>query len=385
MFLLSLLTTALASDSEHIAVARKATDALDTSTAAFVLWCQPIGDHPLAKKLAYIAPTYESDSAKLGAALLGRTDVETLVFMNNPTVTEVTEWLKGFTTELDGNQYREVLVSVACPATGGDTDEELLLTRDTVHGDVDGLVFAEFATAVAPIAKSSVWLLDASRDVTAALDPEMNAFGPTADDVTKYGSRDSLAISSGSPGKYAPGGLIMAAGNAIEGSKGAQLTLEAFYYRGIKSLAPTLDLYTSMGIAPGDEWNGNMARSVLIGIAPIAQATTPTAVHKTQKIPTGYYVAGAGVLAGVASSVFALEASNTYDLLVGYNEHGGESQAELDTAVNDFRLNTELAIGLGGAGILAIAGGVTWAILDHGTTTVEVTPTGTGAMVHGTF
>ena len=40
-----------------------------------------------------------------------------------------------------------------------------------------------------------------------------------------------------------------------------------------------------------------------------------------------------------------------------------------------------MAIGLGVIGSVAIIGGATWTVLDHGKAKVEIT----GSMVHGTF
>ena len=382
----TILPPSAAPDESHIVEVRHTSDVLGASTMAIVLSCQPLGGE-LGTKMGYSSPTYVAESAKLAAALTPRSDVQTIVVMNNPSAEEVTTWLKDTASVLNGDTYRMVMISVACPATGGDTDDERLLTREVTDPHVGGLAFADLAAGIAPLTNSSIWLLDASRDISAAAG--VPTYGPTADDVAKFTLRDTLGISSGPSGRYAGGGLLEAAADAIAMSKGANLSLEAFFYRGIKMEAPTLEITTSMGLLPNDAWNQNMSRPVFVGgpliTVPVATLPTDGPNVPKKKFPPGCIMAGAGVLSLIGTGITAGAAGNFYDTLVLYNKEGGESQAELDVAANGYRTNTGLAIGLGVLGSAAVIGGTTWTILDHGHTKVEIVPTGNGVMVGGTF
>ncbi len=349
MLILSLIAPTFAAD-PTITTLRQTSELPGGSTMAVVLWCKD-----------------SADSAALVAALEPRNDVQTLVTMNNPAAADVETWLKNTRDDLGGETYREIVISIACPATGGDTDEEILS---------NGLAFATLASGIAPLAQSSVWLFDTSR----------STYGITADDATKY-LRDVLAISSGSPGRFAGGGLIMAAASSIAATHGAKMTLEDFYYRGIKPGAPTLDLFTSMGFVPNDGWSGNMARMVFVGSTPvpvIANIAPPMMPKKNRKIPAGCVLASSGILVMIGSGAVGLSATGTYDQLLALNDVGG-SQADLNAAVSEYETATGVALGLGIAGALATVGGVTLTVLDDGNAKVEIVPAATGISVRGSW
>jgi len=403
-FLIALLATAFAADptivngpavspeaapiaDSHIVVMRRTAELPNASTMAIVLWFSPDPTSEFGKKLGYTNPSYELDSVQLTDALVPRSDVQTLVFMMNPTAAEVTGWLATEHQNLDGDTYREIFLSVAGPATGGDTDEERLFTRDVTDPNQGGLSLADLVSGVTPLTESSVWLLDASRNITGALDPGATSFGPTANDITM---RETLVISSSASGRYGNGGLLIAAADTLKESKGGKLTLNALYYGGIKVKAPTLDTSTSMGIIPNDGWDQNFERTIFIGgplIAPVIASTLPktSAAKREHHISSGWYLAGGGALALIGGGITTAGALNDYGTLTRYNLEGGESQGELDTAVNGYRTNVVLAGGLGGLGVLAVAGGLTWTALDRGHHSVTITPTGNGAVVSGQF
>lgn len=403
-FLIALLASAFAADptivngpavspeaapitDSHIVVIRRAAELPNATTMAIVLWFSPDPSSEFGKKLTYTNPSFQYDSDQLFAALYPRSDVQTLVVMNNPTAAEVTGWLATEHLNLDGDTYREIFLSVAGPATGGDTDEERLLTRDVTDPNQGGLSFTDLVSSIVPLTECSVWLLDASRNITGALDPGATSFGPTANDITM---RETLVISSSASGRYGNGGLLIAAADVIKESKGGKLTLNQLYYGGIKVKAATLDTSTSMGILPNDGWDQNFERSIFIGgplIAPVTASTLPkiSATKHGHHVSSGWYLAGGGALALIGGGITTTGALNDYGTLTRYNLEGGESQSELDTAVNSYRTNVVLAGGLGGIGVLALAGGLTWAALDHGHHTVTITPTANGAVVSGQF
>lgn len=376
-----------APDESHITVVRTGgSDSLDHQSVAIVLWCAPTAE----PKWRYVAENpnanYEAESQAMLAALTERSDISTLVFMGNPTANEITTWFTDFTVKLGnkGGVYRDLTVSVSCLVTDGDTDSEKLRTRDAVGND-GGLMFADFAAAASRLSAQSLWLLDTSRDQSSVIGGP--TYGITANDLT--GVPNAVAISTGAPGKYAGGGLIGAAAQVIRDTKGGELTFGQLYYSGIKPRVPQLDLYSSLGLVPGDAWTAD--RKVFVGgpliVAPktVTLPKDPIATTSRKKIPPGCYMAGAGVLGLIGAGVTAGQASTHYDKLVLYNNEGGESQSELDEAVDGYRTNTVLAVGLGVLGSAALIGGTTWAILDHGHTTVEVVPTGNGAEIHGKF
>jgi hypothetical protein len=289
---------------------------------AIVLWCQPNGDNELAKKITSVSPAFEADSKAFESSLMPRSDITTLVMMNNPTASEVTDWLKVQAGNLDGEAYRQVIVSVACPAVGGDMDEERLLTREVTDPNTGGLTFADLATGVSAIANTTVWILDASRDLSGATGSP--TFGPTADDVAKLGIKDAFAISSSASGKYGNAGLLTAASAVIARTNGGTIDLATLYYSGIKPMASALELGTSLG-TPGDGWTNNQQRIILPGGPIIVSVADVTPPMKRKKVPTGCWVAGGGVLSLVAGSVFAIEAASHYDTLEQYNVVGGAS------------------------------------------------------------
>lgn len=371
----------------HIETIRTPSEAVDATTAAIVLWCQPDKTAALGGKMGYMDLGFEAESKAMIAALSARSDIGSLVFMNNPTSSEIATWLTQQQSVLNGDTYREVLVTIACPATGGDTDEERLFTREVTSQDAGGLAFSDLATGIGKISASSVWLIDASRDVTAAMEPGSTSYGPTADDPPRYSTPDALAISTGGSGRYAKGGLIAAAANVIAASKGTSLTLETFYYRGIKPAVPELDLATSMGIASGDAWNQNGGRMVFVGgplIAPQIAALPPAATPPKRKAPTGCWVAGAGVLGLIGTSIVGVSANADYEWLSEVNAGTRTTNnTELNATVNRYKMETGVAIGLGALSTLALVGGTTWTVLDvegrKHSTTVTLTPTGAGA------
>lgn len=372
----------------HITVTQHDTNALaGAQNIAVSISCTPTANGPTKfQDLPPALTDYRTESVAFLAAMNRRSDVSLLVDMNNATSAEILDWFKT-QAEITNEPVRMLFIAVSCPAWGGDTDEEEL----GVNGAP--LAFADLLTAAKPLAMSSVTILDASRNVSAALDGGSASFGPTADDVVKdHILPDAFAISSSAPGKYGGPGLIGAVAKVIDATNGGQIDLNALYYLGVKAQAPTsLELFTSMGVVSPDTWNGNTGRLVLPGgklITPPVTALPPAVTPPKRNTPKGCWVAGGGAAVAIAGSIFAVRASDDYDKLKTYNKVGGESQTELDEAVKAYR--TDLTIGVAGLGlgVLAIAGGTTWTVIEEGRkhhTEVTITPTGNGVMVGGTF
>ena len=364
-----------------IEVVRSGTSTPGAATMGIVLWCEGSGVPTMPRDTSH-----ETDGRLMADVLRQRSDVEVLIVMNDPTADEVRVWFAEYAGNM-ADEHREVFIAVSCPATGGDSDEEILATRDATSTD-GGLSFADLAMAVKPLARSSVWLLDTSRDWQMQFGT--TTYGATADDVIKYGLPDILAISSGPPGTYATGGLIAAAASVIRDTKGEPISLDTFFYLGIKpQLATTeLQILTSMGTYPGDAWNNNRGRSMFIGgplIVPVADMPPPV-TPKKRRIPPGCAVAGSGVLTLIGASVLAGNAAADYQWMDEVNDGSREAtDTELNDRVNRYHLNTGFAIGTGVVGLTALAGGVAWTVLDDNDRKIEVIPTGTGVEVHGTF
>lgn len=343
--------------------------------------CPPPSD----SKFASLEPElvdYESENKAFLAAMAKRLDVHLTVDMTDATPAEALAW---FQERAGLEPVRMLVIAVSCPAWGGDTDEEVFL----MNGGT--LPFSDLLSAAAPMASSSVWLFDASRNVTDVLGNGAASLGPTADDAVKYGVLpDALAISSSAPGKYGAPGLIGAAAEAIDLSAGKALTLEALYHHGIKPMAPTLELFTSMGVVQDDQWDGNAKRPILPGgglhAAPLtaeAQQLLPLKVVKLQgngfRPRHGMLIGGGASL--IAGGVFAYQTSKEYGVLKELNAKGG-TQPELDGAVKRYRTSSAVAIGLGTLGAITTGTGVTWTILDR-TASMTLTPidTGTGVAI----
>lgn len=309
---------------------------------------------------------YTGENAALNQTLMPLSSVDIVVNMEDATGPEIVGWFNELATQLNGKDpFRLLVVSVSCSAKGGDEDLEVL---------GNGLAFTDLAKAVRPVAASSLWLLDTSQE----------SYGITADDVAHAGLPDAFAISTGAPGKIAPGGLIGAAAKVIKANGGNALSLDGLYYTGIKPAVPSLELYTSAGITAGNMWDGNGGRMILPAaplIVPITDVKPPTIAHRTT-IPKGCWVAGAGVLTMIGSSIIAGAAGGHYDTLTTYNNVGGETQEQLTAEVNAYQLNTGLAIGVGTLGALMTAGGVAWTVMDHNH---HVSMTATPVGISGSF
>lgn len=352
---------------------------------AVVLNCLPVTGE-MGKKFGYIEQDYGTASARLAAALSARRDIGTLVLLRNPTASEVEAWLKATALDLSGNKYQEVLVAASCPAHGGDTEEEILLTREAITAS-DGLPFSTLTGGMGRLAESSFWLLDASRDVAAAVGD--STYGPTADDVVATGLPAAFAISSGPPGRYAKGGLLEAAATAIEKSGGAPLSLGEFYYRGIKPLVPELDTYTSLGAVPGDVWNPE--KFVLPGEPKIIETppvtAPPTVTKKDWKLPQKlppYTLIGAGGVALSAGGIFAARAVEPHRALARCAAEGCD-QTELTAATANFVGNRNAAFILGSIGVGAVGGGTWWLLAGDHQKDTTVAFNNHGVTVTGSF
>jgi hypothetical protein len=291
---------------------------------------------------------YEKETAEFAASLKPLSSITTVVAFNNASAAEITGWFHDADALLQGNDpYRLLIVSISCPATGGDEDLETL---------GNGLAFAELVKAVRPIASSSLWLLDTSRE----------GYGITADDIAHANLPDAFAISTGGPGKVAPGGLIGAAATVVKKNGAQVLSLDTLYFSGIKSMVPSLELYTSAGMSR-DAWGNNGGRTILPAAAPlivsIGDVKPPTPTRRP--IPKGCWVAGAGALTMIGGSVLAGEAGGHYRKLEEYNNVGGETQEELTAEIKAYELDRGLAIAVGGVGALLTVGGLTWTVVDH--------------------
>ncbi|MFA6018208.1 MAG: hypothetical protein WCT28_00355 [Patescibacteria group bacterium] len=369
----------------HIVQVRETTDPIKTSTIGLVLSCQPGGPSELAKRISYTEPSFQAEGEAMAAALTERSDVKTLVVMKNPTAAEANEWFKSTEKDLDGNRHELMFLAISCPGIDGDIDAERLLTREVETIDSGGLAFADLVAGVNAIADSSVWIIDASRN----LGLDTATLGPTADDLGKLGAKDALGISSSESGINGNGGLLGATAAVIKESAGKRLTLDGFYYRGIKPRVE-LELSTSMGRQANDAWNGNKERLILLGsplmvtppittpivvnvpnvtdapISSIGGAPTPgskTIKPRAFKFRPSHGLIAGGTIALIGSGVFAVEATGHHGTLSDFNEFGGESNFELQQEVSAYRSDLGIAIGLGTIGIIGIGSGVAWTIM----------------------
>ncbi len=348
------------------------------------------GSLPIMTNVAVViscSTPIDSESGALVDALKARSDVNYVVELINPTAKEIDT---AFADLVGEEPNRLLIVSFQCETTvGGDTDEEAFYSGGETQKFVSVLKVAK------PVASSSLWLIDASRK---PLSPsEFTGFGPTADDVVKVGILpDALAISTGTSGKYADGGLIKSAAFVINSHQGKLLAFDAFYRDGIKSIAASLELSTSMGMTPSDHWDKNWGRTVLPGgplinlLAPIATAALITSLPKAPvepkpSLPAGLYLAGGGVLFMGGGAVFGASSIDEYQTLVEYNLNGAESQDQLTQTVANYNRDKILSISLGSIGALATIGGLTWTVLDRDGHTVTIVPTGNGVKMHGSW
>lgn len=354
-----------------ITTIRMSANAPEVSTMAVILTC---------------GTEYEAEALELYRSLMPRSDIDTLVTIWEPTANEVRNWFTStLPAEMGSGRYRLTIVGLACEGEGGDVDEEVLHTRNS---EIDGgLPFVDLVIGIRSLTTGAIWLIDASRD----------GLGVTGDDVVKLGGGDALAISTGPPGTTAGGGLLGAAASVIESAGGGPITLEGLYYLGIKQkLAGTdLNIYTSMGLLPGDEWNGNRARLVLPGgplIEPAPAPFIPPAIPLTdpnvrKPVPAGCWVAGAGLLTTVVGGGINLGiASSDRSWIAGVNDGTIDAtDAELNAGVRHMRTHAVIGgifTGIGGA---ALVGGTTWTIIEVRERTVTVTPAGNGVLFTGTF
>lgn len=373
----------------HIVQIRETANPIETSTIGLVLWCQPIGSSELAKKSGYADPSFQAEGEAMVAALTERSDVKTLVVMKNPTAVEANEWLKSTEKDLDGNKYQLMFVAFSCPGVDGDIDAERLLTREVEAVDSGGLAFADLVAGANAIADSSVWIIDASRN----LGLDTATFGPTADDLGKLGAKDALGISSSQSGVNGNGGLVSAAAAVIKESGGAKLALNDFYFHGIKQRTADLELSTSMGRQANDAWNGNKERPILLGgplittpliSIPLGSATSianapnitdapissiggaPTPRSTTFKLRPSHGLIAGGTIALIAGGAFAIEAAGHHGTLSDFNKFGDESNSELQREAKAYRTDLGLAIALGTIGVIGTVGGIACTVMPTG-------------------
>lgn len=353
----------VAAPQNGITTVRMSANAPEVSTMAVILTC---------------GTEYEAEALELYRSLKPRSDIDTLVTMWEPTANEVQSWFTNtLPAEMGPGRYRLTIVGLACEGEGGDVDEEVMHTRNS---EIDGgLPFVDLVIGIRSLTTGAIWLIDASRD----------GLGVTGDDVAKLGGGDALAISTGPPGTTAGGGLLGAAASVIESAGGGPITLEGLYYLGIKQkLAGTdLNIYTSMGLLPGDEWNGNRARLVLPGGPLIELAPAPfippaiplTDPNVRKPVPAGCWVAGGGALGLVASAIpFGVAASDQN--WIGQVNDGkvNANDEELNAAVRHMRQSVVIGGVVAGVSGVALVGGTIWT-----GTTVHATPD--GIQIEGRF
>lgn len=384
MFILSFVLPAFAADpvistpataDEHVVEVLPFHGNPETSVLAIIVSCWPSDSAPSLKYVESVQG-FGADIQGLKGALELRDDIA-LVTMINPTPAEFTGTLDTIKSDLGDGAFGKTLFVFEGLATGGDMNDERLLCPGS------GIAFSDVTKRLAPLGTASIGILDASRDVSKSTNDLGPTFGPTANDWRDAGMPDGFAISASPEGKYATAGVIPAFAKTIAASNGGTMTMGDIVL-GLRQHAPLLELALSTGVDPKDEWTNNLGRQVFPGgglTAPIASLPTKPISSAKKKVPTGCYMAGAGILTGIASGVFAVNASTTYDTLVGYNAVGAESQADLDAATIGYHTEVGVAIGLGILGSAAIIGGTTWTILDRGKAKVEFA----GPTVSGTF
>ncbi len=332
----------------------------------------PFGGNPELSVLAIVMTCHPTDthsaSFETTEHVLRERNDTAIIAAENPNSAELMKELDDIRVTLDGAQFSKVLFLYEGAATGGDTNDETL-------GCAEPIVFADLMERLKPLGTSAIAVLDASQA----------DFGPTANDWRDAGM-PGFAISSGPEGKKTTDGLMAAFAETVKASNGGTITMGDLVI-GLRTRAPLLELAFSTGVNLNDGWTNNPGRQIFPGggvVAPPAvPAPLPTvaATPPKKKVPTGCAVAGAGVLLEIGAGVFAFEASTNYATLVEYNNKGGESQEELQTAVDGYHTDLAVAITSSVLGSVAIIGG-TWMVLDH---KVELTVTPGAAMLHGTF
>lgn len=365
---------------EHLVDVAPFNGKAEDTVLAIVMECWP-SDTQGPLKYTKTVQGFVADAHAAADALSARNDTRVVKFFN-PTPAEFDATMDTLRAELgDDGRYAKLNFLYVGLAKGGDTNDEVALCPG------GGIPWTKVAVRMKTLSDVSIGVLDASRDVSESTGDLGPTLGFTANDWRDAGMPDGFAISAGPEGKYTGPGLVAAFAKVVEGSKGGTLSMGDIVL-GLRSNAPLLELGLSTGSDPKDQWTDNLSRQVFPGgglkATTIALPTEPPVTTK-KKIPTGCYVAGAGVLALIGGSISAADTSNTYDTLVLYNNEGGESQEELDTAVNGYRTGLITSIGLGALGAAALIGGTTWTIIDHANAKVEIAPTGNGVEVHGKF
>lgn len=372
-------TPAPALTEEHLVEVSPFGGKAENTVFAVVMSCWPTDTNPQLK----YAPNMQELAADAHAAAdaLGAREDTRVVRLFNPTLAEFDATIDGIRAELGENgQYMKLNFLYAGLAKGGDTNDEVALCPG-------GIPWSDITGRLKPLSNVAIGVLDASHDVSKSTTDLGPTFGFTANDWRDADMPDGFAISAGPEGKYTGTGLLTAFAKTVTASNGGTMSMGDLIL-GLRTNAPLLELALSTGVDPKDQWTDNAGRQVFPGgglkKSVIALPTTGPSMPK-KKIPSGCYMAGAGVLSLIGTGITAGQASTYYDKLVLYNNEGGESQSELDEAADGYRTNTVLAVSLGVLGSAALIGGTTWTIIDHGHTTVEVVPTSNGVMIGGTF
>ncbi len=402
MFLLAILTPAFAADPttiaapmaspeappvaapavSHVEMVRSTGDAPNEKVIAFVINCWPEDTNP---SLGYTNSVigFNTDTEKLAKALTARSDVGTIYVFRNPSPEELLRTLGQIDDGLGNWQYKESLVFLLGIGTQGDADTERALCRNA-----DGVALTDVMGRIKSVAKSTGVLIDMSQDFSGASDLGQT-LGYTANDVFDN-VPNGFAISAGPQGESNGPGFMPAVISTIEESAGKPMTAGELVV-GIRVKAPSLEVSSSLGRASAT--NSWTAESLVLSGGPLivphieAVAALPTAKLTKPKhgIKSGWYLAGGGGVALVGGGISTSLAMKDYDTLVGFNNDGGETPEELTSTVGSFRTKAYVAGGLGGLGALALIGGITWVVLDHGPHTVTLTPTLNGAAVTGQF
>ncbi|MEK7632963.1 MAG: hypothetical protein AAB473_04195 [Patescibacteria group bacterium] len=354
----------------------------ENTVLAVVMECWPT-DTQNQLKYTTAVQDFAIDAHAAADALSTRNDTR-VVRLFNPTPTEFDATMDVLHAELgEDGRYAKLGFLYAGLAKGGDMNDEVAMCPG------GGIPWSDITTRMKTLSDVAIGVLDASHDVSKSTSDLGPTFGFTANDWRDAEMSDGFAISAGPEGKYSAGGLLTAFAKTVAASKGGTMSMGDLVL-GLRTNAPLLEIAFSTGVDPNDQWTDNTGRQMFPGGGikkPVIVATLPTtALTKPKgKAPIGWIEVGGGAAFSVASIALGATSGHNYDLLVGYNTNGGETQAQLDDAVGGYRNGLIGSVATGVLGLAGITLG-TITLIDNGHGhTATVVPTGNGVRIGGTF
>lgn len=352
----------------------------ENTMLAVVMSCWPTDTNP---QLKYAPNVQElaADAHAAADALSAREDTR-VVRLFNPTLAEFDATMDALHAELgDDGRYAKLSFLYVGLAKGGDTNDE----EGMCSGG--GIPWSDITGRLKPLSNVAIGVLDASHDVSKSTNDLGPTFGFTANDWRDAGMPDGFAISAGPEGKYTSTGLLTAFAKTVAASKGGTMSVGDLML-GLRTNAPLLELAFSTGVDPKDRWTDNAGRQVFPGGGlkkPVVTTLPTTPLTKPKSKALGWIELGGGAAFTATSIVLAATAGHDYDLLIGYNANGGETQDELNAAANGYRFGLVGSVATGALGLASLTLGTITLINDGNGHTATVAPTGNGVVIGGTF